>query len=508
MSNNFIARYFRSKNSKIGNRNFGPGLSPKTPSPRPYVRALTPKTPFPRTPISLKPYKPLYFSPRKIKRFTPSKQNLAAHEAARIALLKMKKPRPNFRNKRKKYSPFIQIFNGKVSSILESPILVSPPKKNKTPSPKKTPIIYNRLNTPPLKTPPPKRNLKLPNKVTLNTTSDMTLTSYGDNKINFFQNLLKKKGKKIGTESVYGSVYNLGKPGKYVLKHVDFDDDDTLKSFMNEIKVGSLPRIGEVGPCIYAYKIVMKKTKHTIGYGEYIMDHITKGELVTKFEDLNDYFYEKYKTFCPKLNNEPLLKQLRDVLLKFYTITKGFHGDLHGGNIFVITPKSGEPIVRIIDYGAFREFANKSNESCISKYLQKIYKNKFTNVSRIYGSQHNPKVLKFNSGGQIHTENASKNLIKQLASYNLKTRGTDRRKIVFNLIIPINRDLQKEFNWSKYVTNSKTMLSNLSNQNLENIKHNVNRVVGNKLINYKRKFIKETIINGMLFNRRMKKYVR
>ena len=611
MSNNdAIAAYFRRKNNPNKSVNFAPGLSPITPFPRkkpvsPVRSALKKFLPenlkkaiethrnkgfksenkLARTPVTAKKYSPINFGPRKVVQRSPTRElNYVRMAQARVLARKPTQKIPNKRRKIKNQSPFVQIFNGKntVSSVLEEPILETPPRlkpKIKTPTPKQNNFI--ELDEPILKTPTPKgkgnyvfannnekkkyiriaverqalRNLykklveqfvnenikKLSNKEKndlinfLNAKKSKTnknnkllnalrppkpasppkprpeskfgfnLTDHGIVRgLEYWKDLAKRRGDRLGKKSAFGVVHDVGKPGLYVIKRVNFHDENDVKSFRNEIKIGSLPRIGEVGPRIYAYQIIMRSIGNEIGYGEYIMDHVTKGQKYKRFLDLNDYFHEKYKTICPtSLTGDPILQALKETLFNFYTITKGYHGDLHGGNIIVLIPIKGEPSVQIIDYGSHRDFANKSNETCVSKYLQKQYAEKYLNVSNKWRTRHNKirQVFNFPSGGQLHTANASKHLIRMIAREDLKTKGPIR-EMFFEAIKPLReKELKKTtMLYGPYVAEWKPKIKPLKTENIKNMQHNANLVVGISRIN--RSFFKSTL-NDILTSKRI-----
>ncbi len=259
-----------------------------------------------------------------------------------------------------------------------------------------------------------------------------------------------KIGSQIGANSLYGKVFKLrdknGNDDKYVLKRIQFRDDYSRQSFENEVRVGQLPGIEQVGPRIYAYRFVTNDNAG-IKFGEYIMDNITHGETYTRVEDLNDYFKRLYGTwFCPySKGNYPIVKPFRETLVKFYKITKGFHGDLHGGNVFVLTKPDGEIKVRFIDFGAHREFKNNKNVDCIEKYFQKEFKQVGTNVSFYHGKQPG-RFFEFNNG-QLFTSNehrlANYGLLGKLKDINEKPR-TNRQKQLDNFFSPkVVRELEK-----------------------------------------------------------------
>lgn len=74
---------------------------------------------------------------------------------------------------------------------------------------------------------------------------------------------------------------------------------------------------------------------------------------------------------------------LKETLKNFYVITKGYHGDLHTGNIEVVyDPKTGEAKrVIVFDYGSHKKFKSKVNSTmCLEDIMDIInreYKKSF-----------------------------------------------------------------------------------------------------------------------------------
>ena len=175
----------------------------------------------------------------------------------------------------------------------------------------------------------------------------------------------------IGTASAYGSVYRVMAGtswDKYVFKMMIFRDVDVkngepkvgkidkreVRIFDNEVSVGSHQELFDknVGPRILAfYKNV------EVGFGIYVMDSFVRGNQDLKSVTLGQYV-DKYG--CPR-HTSKLIGKLRDTLFNFYTITKGYHGDLHTDNIAVIQNKKTNAIIHIFifDYGAHVRFKNK-----------------------------------------------------------------------------------------------------------------------------------------------------
>ena len=155
---------------------------------------------------------------------------------------------------------------------------------------------------------------------------------------------LTRTSERIGSSSVFGVVKKLlygTSDNTYVIKFIKFSPLNTNKefSFMTEVKIGSLRRIGKVGPRVIAYR-------KTIKGGEYVMDNVEMGDKSAK----------SYAAANKRIKITPELWILiKQTINNFYKITKGYHGDLHGNNIMIVINKTGVSI-KIIDYGAHRRF--------------------------------------------------------------------------------------------------------------------------------------------------------
>jgi len=148
--------------------------------------------------------------------------------------------------------------------------------------------------------------------------------------------------------TTYGSVYALGSDHKYVIKKMEnVNDDDALKVFLNEVRVGMTPGIQRVGPRIYGYKVRPTGDSFTC---EYIMDDFTRGDPTLRSMLLREYI-DTYKPGPDHL----VFKKLKTTLRNFWLISKGYHGDLHTNNIAVVFKPGGHPVrVMIFDYGSHK----------------------------------------------------------------------------------------------------------------------------------------------------------
>jgi hypothetical protein len=150
-------------------------------------------------------------------------------------------------------------------------------------------------------------------------------------------------------------------------------DTDLLKIFLNEVRVGSLPGIQQVGPKIYAWK-VNRDSSGEIQSADYIMDDFTVAPVGHKVFMMKQY--AKTMGACPA-QGHPIYAKIKEAVLKFWRLTKGYHGDLHMGNMAVmINKKTKEPVkVIIFDYGSHKKFkANTGNSTCFEGFLRIIDK--------------------------------------------------------------------------------------------------------------------------------------
>jgi hypothetical protein len=187
-------------------------------------------------------------------------------------------------------------------------------------------------------------------------------------------------GNIMGGQTTYGAVTKIG--GKFVKKTMKFPNvnknnknkgTDYLKIFLNEVRVGSMPGIQEVGPKIYAWRI----NRNSSGFaksGEYIMDDFTVAPPNYTTVSFNDYARKVLNNTCPAPQSN-FYQKLKEALTKFWKITKGYHGDLHTGNMAVMYHNSSLDVEKFIifDYGSHKKFKTPTNEStCFEKFIKII----------------------------------------------------------------------------------------------------------------------------------------
>jgi len=322
---------------------------------------------------------------------------------------------------------------------------------------------------------------------------------------------------KIGAESMYGAVYQIVSTD-FIIKIMARRDRSDVIIFDNEVNVGSMRGIGHVGPRIYAYK---KTPTQMI----YIMNNvITQSNLASghKLLTLSDYC-KKILMACPP-RGHPIYKELSKTLVKFYTFTKGWHGDLHDQNILVILDSSNNVIsTKIIDYGAHQKFT-RSVPTCLRDIFTQINRD-FTrsrnqNITYSYPTFFG-KLKQPAAGGQsyrmnqealslslnpsfirrlMNTNNAERNrLAQEAAERNRLAREAAARQAEMNQLV---REAEK--NYIKDVQNA--------SQEINNISQNLHRKISTEKNNLKRRGVNNEKIQkfstnlNKLLNKELNKY--
>lgn len=147
-------------------------------------------------------------------------------------------------------------------------------------------------------------------------------------------------------KKLYSNVYAIDGSNRFVLKVVPIT---TRKAIQDEIRVGMTPGIEKVGVRTHDYMI-------SNGFGYIIMDHVEMGQT-----DVTHMTAEAYLRKFPE-KKAVFLRVLKRRLLRFYQLTKRFHGDLHFENVMVIMKQNKRIDVKLIDYGSTVRI--KSNKPC------------------------------------------------------------------------------------------------------------------------------------------------
>ena len=215
-------------------------------------------------------------------------------------------------------------------------------------------------------------------------------------------------GKRLGKPSVHGYVHELYMRNApkgmnpntlYVAKYVEFKGSNNpnieYNGFINEIIVGGDPNISNkrIGPGIVAYYV-----SPTDSHGVIIMDNFLMGRDPQEYASI--YLADFLDRGCPAPNSR-FVRLTKDVLEKFYRVTKGYHGDLHGSNMQVIIHKATARVenVYVFDYGAHKRFRNPfalskcKSLSSILDFINSEFENNYARQK--YGNR-------FISGGLKH----------------------------------------------------------------------------------------------------------
>ena len=202
------------------------------------------------------------------------------------------------------------------------------------------------------------------------------------------------RSRTIGGSSKHGVVRPLMYRGNQFLLVSKEMPLKNKKIFKREVQVGSIKGIEACGPRVFAWRITSTKC-------EYIMDNLARGD-----KDAKVRTFANYQGIRP-------WRKLYDVLLKFYKVTGGFHGDLHLNNIAIIT-KGSRVTVQVYDYGTWHPFSRRVTGNKIMPYLAAA-KARPGNVNRGNG------VFKPRNGGQLYRENADMlgaNVLRAFRRYN------------------------------------------------------------------------------------------
>ena len=186
---------------------------------------------------------------------------------------------------------------------------------------------------------------------------------------------LEEIGIRIGTASVNGAVYKLGSNNKYVIKVVT-NKNYFKRNFDNEVRVGHIEGIGEVGTRIYeSYYHPYKINGKNVGF--YRMDNLLKGKSDKDYTVLDLHSYLKSPCFRDAVIKIKVSKMIENLLLRFYKITSGWHGDLHGRNIQVVLKKNTCDIsdAYIIDYDSHKNLPGLKNKNTLQNMFHEIYSN-------------------------------------------------------------------------------------------------------------------------------------
>ena len=213
----------------------------------------------------------------------------------------------------------------------------------------------------------------------------------------------------LNAEGYFGKITKIG--GDYVKKSIDLrrknQNSNLEKVFMNEIRVGSM---AGMFPRIYAWRI--KKQQGKPYSAEYIMDDFRIAPPGFKVVLMREFLEMKYGDTCPAAS-EPIYARLKEAILKFWKTSKGYHGDLHVGNMAVMYNTEDKSVKKVIifDYGSHRRFKTSTNsETCFEKFIQiidKEFSNSIKGVKQRYHPQGTQILAAIPRNNQAYRSNTS-----------------------------------------------------------------------------------------------------
>jgi hypothetical protein len=208
---------------------------------------------------------------------------------------------------------------------------------------------------------------------------------------------------RIGVQSVHGAAYKcMYNSRPVILKVIDLTDPEELSGFFNELRIGKINGIEKLGTKTLAYGV-----SNNIGY--HVMTDVTYNQSNLTSVSLNEYMTRL--NACPSTNHS-LYKKLFKTLFDFYKLTKGYHGDLHGGNVYVLyKPHDINDVksIKIIDYGAHVKFKNSNAlEKCttiidIFKLINIDFMNNLSKAKHLNTIQPLRRYARVNTSGGIPT---------------------------------------------------------------------------------------------------------
>ena len=197
---------------------------------------------------------------------------------------------------------------------------------------------------------------------------------------------------RIGSASKHGAIFSVKGDNDHVIKVIQKTADFKYE-FENEVRVGQTEGIEKVGTKIYGD--VYGQTSGGKYIGMYAMDNLLYGdsELNTELITLSEWIEMSGNVSrCPpgELMDLVVYKYIK-LLFDFYKITKGWHGDMHPGNIQVAIDRRTRLIkrMRVIDYGTHTPFKNQAKlekASCITEIVKDI-RTEFDNMTTRHGTQ-------------------------------------------------------------------------------------------------------------------------
>lgn len=156
-------------------------------------------------------------------------------------------------------------------------------------------------------------------------------------------------------------LFQVNKNNKYLIKLIVIDTHANMENYLNEVYIGLLPLVSKFGVDVHAFIKPDLLVRGSVAM--FIMDHVTMGDPSLQSTTLLKYSYLK------SYNHSELTRLMHKTLMAFYTITNGYHADLHANNIMVLLKNNKLIDLKIIDYGMFTPFTKKHRKKTLTNYM-------------------------------------------------------------------------------------------------------------------------------------------
>tara|TARA_B100001250_G_scaffold402885_1_gene416611 strand:- start:2627 stop:3436 length:810 start_codon:yes stop_codon:yes gene_type:complete len=208
-------------------------------------------------------------------------------------------------------------------------------------------------------------------------------------------------------------VFQVNKQNKYLIKLIVIETISDMETYMSELLVGLLPLSSQFGVNVHAF--IRPNLLVPGSVAMFIMDHVTMGN--DSLKSMTLYQYRKSTMY----NHSDLIRLLHKTLISFYTITNGYHADLHENNIMVLLKKNKLVDVKIIDYGMFTPFTKKQHQTkkTFTEFMNLTQKT-FNNMNSHNSAMFQGDQVKYHPSGRPVRSNKSllKNMLGNLQQLN------------------------------------------------------------------------------------------
>ena len=206
-------------------------------------------------------------------------------------------------------------------------------------------------------------------------------------------------------------VFQVNRSNTYLIKLVVIDTHADMEMYTSEIYVGLLPLVSKFGVNVHAFIKPDLLTRGSVAM--FVMDHVTMGD--PSLQSMTLYRYSNLTSY----NHHELIRLLHKTLIAFYTITNGYHADLHQNNVMVLLKNNQLVDLKIIDYGMFTPFTQRHRKKTFTDYM-KLTQNTFDTMQSEESTIFQGNKVKYHpSGRPVRTNKALlKNMLHNLQQLN------------------------------------------------------------------------------------------